>query len=76
MYCTSDITLFTPQQQQFVFGNRGVESFISWFFQLGKSIREDHKNFPRSHRFNNLFLVEKVWVTIRKESGVSKVYTF
>ena len=66
----------TPYQRHISFGEEGLASYISWFIQPGKPIRDKYSNRPKTHKLENLVLIAEDAKKIRRNSGVSNVYTF
>ena len=53
-----------------------MQSCISQFIHPSKPIREKYPNFLKMHKIENLVLTAEAEKTIRRNSGVSNVYTF
>ena len=58
------------------FGKGGIERCISRFVRPSKMIREKDLNRPKTHNLDNLVLIAGDKKKIRRNSGVSNVYTF
>ena len=53
-----------------------MQSCISQFIHPSKPIREKYPNCLKMHKIENLVLTAEAEKTIRRNSGVSNVYTF
>ena len=58
------------------FGKGGIAICILWFINRSKPLRENYPNRPKTHKLENLMLLAEDENKIRRNSGVSNVYTF
>ena len=58
------------------FGKRSLGICISRFIHQSKMIRDKYPNCPKSHKIDKLVLIAEAKYKIRRNSGVSNIYTF